>query len=46
MGDYIMSPPQSISQKICQGKTLILEFNFLGKGSLETIKLFLHLCSS
>jgi len=43
---YMISPSHNISQKIRQGKIVIVEVIFLGKGSLETMKLFRHLCSS
>ena len=42
---YIISPSHNILQKMRQGRTLILELIFLGKGSLEMMKLLRHLCS-
>jgi hypothetical protein len=42
---YMISPAQSISQKICHGKTVMFEDSFLGAGSREMIRLFLHFCS-
>ena len=43
---YIISPSYNILQKMRQGRTLILELIFLGKGSLEMMKRLRHLCSS
>ena len=43
---YIISPSHNILQKMRQGRTLILELIFLGKGSLEMMKFLRHLCSS
>ena len=43
---YRISPAHSISQKFCQGSTVIWEEIFLGRCSFEMIKLLRHLFSS